>query len=119
MPSREELLQNIQPGMKLDKNFFLRIYGYSITTPEFTAEALESLETAGCSKARSYYESIIQEYETKCRERIRPVAEEYARELDKKWSQEGSEERRRQKKEELLRRKRALLMQKSKELIGN
>lgn len=41
MPSREELLQNIQPGMKLDKNFFLRIYGYSITTPEFTAEALE------------------------------------------------------------------------------
>lgn len=27
MPSREELLQSIKPGMKLNRAFFFRVYG--------------------------------------------------------------------------------------------
>ena len=36
MASREELLQSIQPGMRLDKDFFMRIYGYELTYPGFS-----------------------------------------------------------------------------------
>ena len=35
MASREELLQSIGPDMRLDKWFFLRIYGYELTWPGF------------------------------------------------------------------------------------
>lgn len=94
--SRLELLESIRPGMKLDKNFFLRIFGYSMTTPEFAAEALERLKAAGCSKAHTYYEDIVKGYEDEYKEKIRPVAQEYAKELDRKWKQKEGEERREQ-----------------------
>lgn len=35
MASRRELLDSLKPGMHLDKNFFLKIYGYDITRPGF------------------------------------------------------------------------------------
>lgn len=49
MASREELLQSIQPGMKLDKAFFLKIYGYELTWPGFAETAIKALEAAGLS----------------------------------------------------------------------
>lgn len=90
-PSREELLQSIRPEMKLNKNFFLRIYGYSITTPEFAAEALDKLEAAGCSKAHTYYDKIVKEYEAGYQKMLRAVAQEYARELEREWKQREKE----------------------------
>lgn len=39
MASREELLQSIGPDMRLDKWFFLRIYGYELTWPGFAEAA--------------------------------------------------------------------------------
>lgn len=74
MPSKEELLSSIQPGMKLTKNLFMRIYGYEISFPGFAEIALSDLEEAGCGKARSYYQQFIGEYEKKHDEEIKAVA---------------------------------------------
>ena len=63
MASREELLQSIDPGMHLDKGFFLKIYGYDLTRSGFAEVALQKLEQAGCSKARNYYACIVTEWE--------------------------------------------------------
>lgn len=98
MASCEELLQSIHPGMKLDKAFFLRVYGYELTWPGFKETALHTLEEAGCMKARAYYDEIIDEYQRQQDEAIRPVAAEYLKECNRKWEQkEGEGERKRQK----------------------
>lgn len=101
MASREELLQSIQPGMKLDKAFFLKIYGYEITWPGFADTAIKALENAGCSKARDYYDSIVSEYEKGYREQIRKAGKWYLDKCSKK--QKGSEEQRKEKKSRLSR----------------
>lgn len=63
MASKEELLQSINPSMHLNKDFFLKIYGYDLTCPGFSEIALQKLEQEGCSKARCYYDSIKTEWE--------------------------------------------------------
>ena len=89
MANREERGQRIQPDMKLDKNFFLKIYGYSITTPDFAEKALSSLElAAGCSLARQHYTTITAEYQYKRDQSMREAASWYCEELRKKWSYE-------------------------------
>lgn len=62
MPNKEELLQSIHPDMKLNKAFFLKIYGYEITWPGFAESAIKILENAGCNNARRYYEQVLEEY---------------------------------------------------------
>lgn len=99
-PSKQSLLDSIKPGMKLDKAFFLKAYGYEISFPGFADEAIKTLEDAGCSKARQYYISIVEEYET-------AHDAELAMALDK--GQKGDEERR---KMELMLKKKLLLMRK-------
>ncbi|MGE9881573.1 hypothetical protein [Blautia obeum] len=84
MASRQELLDSIQPDMKLTKNFFMRIYGYEISFPGFAEIALTDMEKAGCSKARTYYQRFVGEYEKKHDEEIKTVAEWYRKQLDRK-----------------------------------
>lgn len=88
MVSREELLQSIQPNMRLDKNFFMRIYGYELTWPGFAKMALDKLETAGCSKAGEYYLKFTSEYEAQQEAGIKEAAAQYRAELERKWKQE-------------------------------
>ncbi len=111
MASREELLQSIGPDMRLDKWFFLRIYGYEITWPGFAEVALQRLEIMGCSKARNYYEvalqrleimgcskarnyysCIVAEYEHNREEELKEVASWYAEECRKQWDRKVGEE---------------------------
>lgn len=98
-PSKEELLASINPDMCLTKGFIKRIYGYSVTEPEFADQAIKALEQAGCSKARIYYTEWVTEYETAYDAMIKPVAEWYRRECEKEWAkkQKGGEEQRKQK----------------------
>lgn len=100
MASREESLQSIQPNMRLDKNFFMRIYGYELTWPGFAKIALDKLEAAGCSKAGEYYLKFTSEYESKQEAGIKEAAAQYRAELERKWKHEdkrkGSEEARMQ-----------------------
>ena len=85
MPSKEELLQSITPGMKLGKAFFLKVYGYELSYPGFSETALRALEDAGCSKARRYYERIMTEYETDQAAKIGPVAAWLKEQIDKDY----------------------------------
>lgn len=82
MASREELLQSIQPGMRLerlDKNFFLKIYGYELTWPGFAEVALAKLQGAGCNKARNYYTCIVVEQQYNDESVLKNVAEWYVK----------------------------------------
>ena len=85
MASREELLQSINPEMKLDRAFFMKVYGYEISFPGFAEIAIKALEDAGCSKAREYYTLLVDEYERKKREDLYPVAVEYVKKLEMQW----------------------------------
>ena len=127
MASREELLGSIQPGTRLTKDFFKRIYGYEITQPGFADLALETLEAAGCSRVREYYICVVAEIDHGYDKDRKEVAAWYVKECDKqfqKFVQERGEEewrateeiRRRRvellkKKELLLKRKKQLSMQ--------
>lgn len=86
MESREELLQNINPGMKLDKAFFLKVYGYEISYPGFSDIAIKALEGAGCSKAKEYYGQVTTKYEKKYHEGIKEVSEWYGKQVAQKWA---------------------------------
>lgn len=113
-PNRESLLALIQPGMKLDKAFFLKVYGYEISFPGFREMAIKALEDAGCSKAREYYDSVVGEYEKGYREQMKEVGKWYLEECNKEWEKKRKEgeEKRRQEEIELLKRKKQLLRRK-------
>lgn len=83
MASSEELLQSIDPGMHLDKGFFLKIYGYDLTRPGFAEVALQKLEQAGCSKARNYYTCIVVEWEFYHDKELQKAANWYREQLGK------------------------------------
>ena len=104
-PSRQQLLDSIQPGMKLDRLFFLKVYGYEISFPGFADEAVKALEDAGCSKAREYYEMAVGEYQARQDEELKRAAAWYRMEYEREWkkNQKGSEERRRQEIQSLTR----------------
>lgn len=82
MPCRETLLQSIHPKMHLTKAFFLRVYGYEVSTPGFAELALSMLEATGCSRAREYYNTFAGEYERQREEELKRVAAWY-REYEK------------------------------------
>lgn len=118
--TRQQLLDSIHPGMKLDKDFFLRVYGYEITWPGSADEAVSKLEEVGCSKAREYYNKTVSEYQRKRDEELRPIARQIRKRWEADWEKlvKGSEERRRQKEIELLKQKRQLLLRKLQILNG-
>lgn len=91
LPSRNELLSSIGPDMKLTKGFLKLIYGYSVTEPAFADQAIKALEQAGCSKARTYYEEWVVEYETAYDAMIKPVADWYSRECERAWEAKKKE----------------------------
>lgn len=83
-PTRENLLASIGPGMRLNRDFFLKVYGYSVMRPEFAEQALARLEEAGCGKAREYYNRFVSEYEQKAGENMKKAAAWYADQLERK-----------------------------------
>lgn len=109
--SREQLLQSISPDMKLTKGFFRKIYGYELSSPGFRKQAISTLEAAGCTKARGYYDDVVGEYQKVREESLKPVAAAYLKECDQKWEQrqKRGEEQRRERKIQLLTRKKQLL----------
>lgn len=94
--SKEQLLQNISPAMKLTKGFFKRVYGYELTWPGFADQAIKALEAAGCSRARQYYDMVVGECDRQYEADLAGVACWYAGECTKEWGKrrkEGEEQR--------------------------
>lgn len=85
MASRKEFLDSMRAGMRLDKDFFLKIYGYDISWPGFAENALQRLEFLGCSKARAYYSSVILEYEYQREKELKEVAAWYHSVCGREW----------------------------------
>lgn len=86
-PNRQQLLDSIHSGMKLDRAFFLRIYGYEISFPGFADEAVRALEKAGCSRAGEYYAMTVAEYQERHDRELRPIAKQIRKQLDAEWKQ--------------------------------
>lgn len=111
-PTKEKFIASIRPDMKLDKAFFLKIYGYEISFPGFAEIAIRALEDAGCSKARTYFERIVFEYEEKQKDSLKPIAKWLSDKINADYEKqcglvkEGSEEIR----QNLLKQKKILLM---------
>lgn len=72
--------------MKLDRAFFLKVYGYEITWPGFKDIAIKALNEVGCSRAEEHYNRIVSEYEQKQDESIKPVAERLAKQWQDDWN---------------------------------
>lgn len=83
--NKEQLLASINPQMKLCKGFFKRIYGHTITEPNFKDIALHKLEELGCSKAQEYYNITAAEIEQAYKQNMKIVAEQYARECEENF----------------------------------
>lgn len=121
-PSKEELLTSIKSDMRLTKRFIKKIYGYGVTDASFPDRAIAALEAAGCSKARQYYESWVNEYEAAYNAGLKEAAHWYRLECEREWAEkqkEGEEKRRTLTEAELLKKKKRLLMQKSQTLTGS
>ena len=58
----EQLLNEIQPGMRLTRAFFKKVLGFEMTWPGCADEMLSRLEELGCSRAREYYETVRAEW---------------------------------------------------------
>lgn len=121
MASRQELIDSIRPDMKLDKSFFMKVYGYELTWLGFAELALAKLEQAGCSKAREYYTCIVAEWSHHHDKIMKNVAEWYKKQdFDRKVVNESRKQQEvEQRKKELLQEKKRLLMQKLKLSTGN
>lgn len=91
IPSKESLLQSIQPWMRLSKSLFLKIYGYELSYPGFAEQAISVLESSGYNMARQYYNQSVLEYEQKKDEDLKPVAEWYGKQCVEKYEREVSE----------------------------
>lgn len=83
--SKDELLNSIQPDMRLTKDFFRRVYGYEISYPGFAEQAITLLETAGCLKAGNYYEAWVNEFEATYEAGMREVSAWYAEQCKRQW----------------------------------
>lgn len=70
-------MESIKPGMKLNKNFFMRIYAYELTWTGFKDVAIKQLNDAGCSHALEYYNQIVGEYEKEQEQTLKEVAHWY------------------------------------------
>lgn len=105
MPSKEELLNNIRPDMKLTKDFLKRIYGYEISYHGFADQAIAALEAAGCSHARQYYDDWVNEYQTARDAELKEVAHRYRLECEREWEkrQKVGEEKRKEQETQQMR----------------
>ena len=117
----QELLQSIRPDMRLTKDFFKRVYGWEMEYPGFADRAVIALEAAGCSRAREYYDTWVQEYEAERDAVLKRVSVWYGEELKRRRAEKERQVRKERKEQEieLLEKKRRLLMQKSRLLTGS
>lgn len=85
LPTKEKVLDSINPDMKLYASTFKRIYGYELTYPGYAENALTELEKAGCGRSREHYARIIGEYEQKHEKDMKEVASWFRKKCDEEY----------------------------------
>ena len=98
-PNKDEFLHSFSNGMKLYKSTFLKIYGYDLSYPGYAEKALSWLELLGCSKARTYYSGVVDEYEHQHEKELKSAAHWYKdqcendkKEVERGWRQKEVEQ---------------------------
>lgn len=116
-----EFLQSIRPDMRLTKDFFKHVYGWEMDYPGFADQAISTLESAGCSRAREYYDNWVREYEAERDAVLKRVSIWYGEELKRRRAEKERKvsKERKEREIELLEKKKRLLMQKSQLLTGS
>lgn len=95
----EQLLNEIQPGMRLTRAFFKKVLGFEMTWTGCADEMLSRLEELGCSRAREYYETVRSEWKQRHEQQMKNVAAWYVKQnFDRR---EVRESRKRQEVEQL------------------
>lgn len=87
-PDRQQLLDSINPNMRLTESFFRRIYCYEVTYPGFAEIALQKLEEAGSTKSRDYYKQFSEKYEDEHRKAMDAGYDQYLKEKEKQRQEE-------------------------------
>lgn len=111
-PTKEKLLSSIQIGMKLDKEFFRKIYGYEITWPGFKEIAIKKMQTFGYDDAQKLYDEVVSEHENKSCQSLKETAVWLSKKINSDYEKhcmvkEGSEDLR----QKLLIQRKMYLMQ--------
>lgn len=112
LPTRKKLLHSFKIGMKFTKSFFLKIFGYDITTPGFAEDAIARLEILGSTKARGHYRGIAIEWQYYNEKMLQEVASWYRKQ---NFDKEGVNRPRKQ--QEVEQRKEALHQMSDRELL--
>ena len=92
MADRQELIQLLWLGKKMNCDIAYKIYGYAVTRPEFEEEALSLMERLYILYAapedrppRELYREIMDNYRRERDEELKPVAHWFAGECEKQW----------------------------------
>lgn len=87
-PNKQQLIDSINPNMKLTESFFKRIYGYEVTWPGFAEIALKKLEEAGSTRARGYYEQFSRKYEEEYNNAMRAGYDQFVKQREQEMQRE-------------------------------
>ena len=85
MPSKNELFLSINQDMRVDENFYKRVYGYSVTDSAFPAKVANKLIEVGRKEVIQGYNQWLQGYLAKNKENMKEAAAWLRKEFDKEY----------------------------------
>ena len=83
--NRELFLDSIKPGVRIDYDFCMKIYGYDISSPGFADQVLNKIEALGLKEIRRFYHSSVKKYEDKYNDSMKKVSEWYSKKCQDEW----------------------------------
>ena len=83
--NKEQFLDLIKPGSRVDYNFCMKVYGYEITWPGYAEKVIARIEELGLSGIREYYDNCVFKYEEARKEDMKEVSEWYIKKCKDDW----------------------------------
>lgn len=103
MPNKKELFDSLEPDTVFTEAIYKRIYGYSVTDPEYLPRVAEKLAQIGRKDAIQGYNEWFQEWKAADDAMRKEVSEWYLKECQKAREKRGEGKRVLQEKPELQR----------------
>lgn len=109
MPNKRELFDSLKPDTVFTEAIYKRIYGYSVTDPEYLPRVAEKLAQIGRKDAIQAYNEWFREWKAADDAMMKEVSEWYLKECQRAREKRGEEEEWERRKVKLLARKKQLL----------
>lgn len=116
MPNKTELFDSLKPDMVFTVAIYKRIYGYSVTDPEYLPRVAEKLAQIGRKDAIQGYNEWFREWKAADDAMMKEVSEWYLKECQKISEKRGEQKRVQQRKPELQRGSREIWIKMVKDL---